>query len=94
MNKTLLVAIREFRQRVRKRGFLLASIATPLILLVIWGLVGGDVIVAWEGQPVTQMEELRALVGESEAGQEVTLTVLRDGEQLRVPVTLEARPTS
>jgi ABC-2 type transport system permease protein len=44
MNKTLLVAIREFRQRVRKRGFLLASIATPLILLVIWGFVGGDVI--------------------------------------------------
>ena len=57
-------------------------------------LVGGDVIVAWDGQPVTQMEELRALVGESEAGQEVTLTVLRDGEQMRVPVTLEARPTS
>jgi ABC-2 type transport system permease protein len=40
MNKTLLVAIREFRQRIRKRGFLLASIVTPLILLVIWGVVG------------------------------------------------------
>jgi ABC-2 type transport system permease protein len=44
MNKTLLVATREFRQRVRKRGFLLASIVTPLILFVIWGVVSGGVI--------------------------------------------------
>jgi serine protease Do len=57
-------------------------------------LVGGDVIVAWDDQPVAQMEELRALTGEANAGQEVTLTVLREGEQTQVPVTLEARPTS
>ena len=57
-------------------------------------LVGGDVIVAWDGQPVTQMEELRALAGDSHAGQEVTLTVLRDGEQIQVQVALEARSTS
>jgi ABC-2 type transport system permease protein len=38
-----LVAIREFRQRIRKRGFLLASIVTPLILVFIWGVVGGGV---------------------------------------------------
>jgi ABC-2 type transport system permease protein len=44
MNKTLLVAIREFRQRVRQRGFLLASIVTPLIVLVILGVVGGGVV--------------------------------------------------
>jgi serine protease Do len=56
--------------------------------------VGGDIIVAWDGQPVTQMEELRALAGDSHVGQEVTLTVLRDGEQIQVQVTLEARPTS
>jgi serine protease Do len=56
-------------------------------------LVGGDVIVAWDGQPVTQIEELRALAGDSHVGQEVTLTVLRDGEQIQVQVTLEARST-
>jgi ABC-2 type transport system permease protein len=43
MNKTSLVAVREFRQRVRKRGFLLANIVIPLILLVVWGVVGGGV---------------------------------------------------
>jgi serine protease Do len=57
-------------------------------------LVGGDVIVAWDSQSVTQMEELRALTGKARAGQEVILTVLRDGEQIQVRVTLEARPTS
>jgi 2-alkenal reductase len=54
-------------------------------------LVGGDVIVAWEGQQVTQFEQLRALVGESRPDQEVTLTVLRSGAQTEVKVTLEAR---
>jgi len=34
--KVLLVAWREFWQRVRTRGFLLAAIMTPLILLVVW----------------------------------------------------------
>jgi len=36
MNKMLLVSLREFRQRVRKRHFLLTSIGTPLLLIVIW----------------------------------------------------------
>jgi serine protease Do len=57
-------------------------------------LVGGDVIVEWNNQSVTQMEELRALVGEARPGQEVTLTILRDGARVDVQVTLEARPTS
>ena len=56
-------------------------------------MVGGDVITAWDGHPVTQMEELRTRIGEAQVGQEVTLTVLRDGEQVQVQVTLAARPT-
>jgi ABC-2 type transport system permease protein len=40
MNKTLLIGLREFRQRVRKRGFLLTSIGTPLLLIVIWAFTG------------------------------------------------------
>ncbi|MBN1136575.1 MAG: PDZ domain-containing protein, partial [Anaerolineae bacterium] len=53
--------------------------------------VGGDVIVAIDGQPVSQMEELRAFVLEAEPGQQVTLTVLRDGEELTIEVTLGER---
>ena len=40
MKKTLLVGLREFLQRVRKRGFLLTSIGTPLLLIVIWAFTG------------------------------------------------------
>lgn len=40
MTKTCLIGWREFRQRVRSRGFLLGSIGTPLIFLVIWAMTG------------------------------------------------------
>jgi serine protease Do len=56
-------------------------------------LVGGDVITAWDGKTVTRMEELQALVSGSHPGQQVTITVLRNGVQENVQVTLEARPT-
>jgi len=54
--------------------------------------VGGDVIVAINGQSVSQMEELRAFIQNAQPGQEVTLTVLRNGEQLDIPLTLGASP--
>jgi ABC-2 type transport system permease protein len=41
MQKTLVVAMREFRQRVQRRGFWLGSIGVPLVLLVIWAFSGG-----------------------------------------------------
>jgi S1-C subfamily serine protease len=57
--------------------------------------VGGDVIVAVDGTPVNEMDDLIAyLFTKTEAGQEVTLTVLRDGSEQDVKVTLEARPGS
>ena len=55
-------------------------------------LVGGDVITAWDGKTVTQMEELQTLVSGSNPGQHVSVTVLRNGVQENVQVTLEARP--
>lgn len=55
--------------------------------------VGGDVVLAIEGQPVVDFEDLVAyLVGRSAVGETVTLTILRDGEQEHVKVTLAARP--
>jgi 2-alkenal reductase len=56
-------------------------------------IIGGDVIVAWEGQQVTQFEQLRTLIGASHPGQEVTLTVLRSGTQTEIQVTLEVFPS-
>ena len=55
--------------------------------------VGGDVIVAIDGQTLLDMDDLIAyLVGKTEVGQQVELTLLRDGKQETVTVTLMARP--
>lgn len=54
---------------------------------------GGDVITSIDGQPVDDMDDLIAyLSSNSVVGQSVTLSVLRDGQEVEVSVTLEARP--
>ncbi len=55
--------------------------------------VGGDVIVALDSQSVRGMEDLQTILRQAEPGQEVMLTVLRDGRQVDVEVTLGERPT-
>ncbi len=55
--------------------------------------VGGDVIVAIDDQPVKEFDDLVSyLVGSTSVGDEVTLTILRDGKEQTVEVTLAARP--
>ncbi|MFQ6102610.1 MAG: hypothetical protein ACE5OS_15470 [Anaerolineae bacterium] len=40
----------------------------PVTIRGQWLLVGSDVIVAWDGQPLTQMEELQAMVRQASGG--------------------------
>jgi S1-C subfamily serine protease len=55
--------------------------------------VGGDVIVAINDEPVLEMDDLIAYLSANAAvGQEVTLQVIRDGEEVDIQVRLEARP--
>jgi 2-alkenal reductase len=54
---------------------------------------GGDLIIAVDGVPVEDTEALIAyLVFNTEVGQTIDLSVLRDGETLSVPLTLGERP--
>jgi S1-C subfamily serine protease len=54
---------------------------------------GGDIIVAIDGYKLRDFDDLIAyLVRETQVGQEVVLTVIRDGENLEVSVTLGERP--
>jgi serine protease Do len=57
-------------------------------------LVGGDVIVALDREAVADIESLRALLGQASPGQEVSLTVLRDGQEIELDITLGERPIS
>jgi serine protease Do len=54
-------------------------------------LIGGDVIVAMDGQRIASFEDLSAFMQQAEPGQEVTLTLLREGSQIEVSVILAAR---
>jgi 2-alkenal reductase len=50
--------------------------------------VGGDVITAVDGEEVTMVQELSAYFQEVGAGGDVALSVIRDGKQITVNVTL------
>jgi 2-alkenal reductase len=58
-------------------------------------MIGGDVITAIDNQAIIEMDDLIAYLARStNVGQKVTLTVLRDGKQERLDVTLAARPAA
>ncbi|MGD8463175.1 MAG: trypsin-like peptidase domain-containing protein [Anaerolineae bacterium] len=55
--------------------------------------IGGDILTAIDGVPIASDRDLiRYLDTETEVGQTVVATVLRDGQELNVPVTLGERP--
>ena len=53
---------------------------------------GGDVILGIDGEPIRTETDLSRLVAQHAPGDEVTLQVIRDGEERDVEVTLEERP--
>ncbi len=68
----------------------------PADIVEVYGMqivAGGDVIVAIDSYEIHDFNDLIAyLVRETEVGQRVVLTIIRDGEELEVPVTLGERP--
>lgn len=56
--------------------------------------VGGDVIIGFGNQSVSSMDELKEFLQQSDPGDRVTLTILRDGRQARVRVVLGDQPTT
>ncbi len=58
------------------------------------GLKVGDVIIAVDGKPVDSADSLVGHVREKTTGDQVTLTVLRDGKSIQVKATLAAKPST
>jgi S1-C subfamily serine protease len=55
--------------------------------------VGGDILTAVDGQPITTPEELQTLLEvDYVVGDNVTATILRDGQEKQVTVTLAEQP--
>lgn len=56
-------------------------------------LIGGDIIVKIENQPINDFEDLAAYLARyTEVGQTIQLEILRNGNQKQLSVTLQARP--
>jgi S1-C subfamily serine protease len=53
---------------------------------------GGDLVVAVDGKPVVQNNDLSELIATHKPGDKVTLEVIRDGDRAEVEVTLGSRP--
>ena len=50
-------------------------------------------IIAVDGRPISSPDDLISfLVFNAEVGQTIMLTVIRDGEQIELPLTLAERP--
>lgn len=56
------------------------------------GIRRGDVVVAFNGTPITDSNSLRNLVARTQPGTEVSLTLLRDNRERQVRVTLDELP--
>ncbi|MDH4138826.1 MAG: trypsin-like peptidase domain-containing protein [Anaerolineae bacterium] len=55
--------------------------------------VGGDIITAINGEPIANFEELTVyLESETQVGDTVEVTLIRDGQEMKVSVTLAERP--
>ena len=56
--------------------------------------IGGDIITAIDGQPVNTFDDILVYLSlQTSPGQEVTLTILRDGKYQDIKLTLGTRPT-
>lgn len=64
----------------------------PVVINGQRALVGGDVIIAFDDNPVANMEDLLDFSGRAQPGDQVKLTVLRNGEQMDVTVILGEHP--
>jgi S1-C subfamily serine protease len=56
------------------------------------GLKPLDLIVRWDGHPVDSADALRILIAESKVGEQVAVTIIRDGKPLELHVVVGERP--
>ncbi|OGO04910.1 MAG: hypothetical protein A2Y73_06065 [Chloroflexi bacterium RBG_13_56_8] len=56
--------------------------------------VGGDVVIKINEKSINNMSDLLTEIALQNSGDEIELTILRNGQQQKVPVTLTARPSA
>lgn len=72
----------------------LAAGTTPATINGAPVMVGGDIVIGFGNRAVSSVEDLTALLAQSDAGDIVTLTVIRNSRQARLRVVLGRQPTT
>jgi S1-C subfamily serine protease len=57
-------------------------------------ILGGDIIVSFDGKPISSVAELRAALAAHKPGEKIELGIFRDAKKMTVKVTLGRQPTS
>lgn len=79
---------------LKEAGGAIVSAVDPGSAAATAGVKQGDVISSFNGQPVTDTNTLRNRVAESRPGSTATLSIVRDGGEKTVTVTLDAAKSS
>jgi putative serine protease PepD len=56
------------------------------------GIKPGDVIIEFEGLEINRSDELIVAIRSKDVGDKVNLLILRDGQRIRISLTLAASP--
>lgn len=56
------------------------------------GVLGGDVILSFNGHPIVDAKDLKKRVSETEIGSPVSMAVLRNGQPLDLTITMQEEP--
>lgn len=75
-------------------GGVLVTLVVPSSPAAAAGIEEGDVIVSAEGERLESVEELFGELRRHRPGDEITLGLLRNGDEVQIPVTLGERPPS
>jgi S1-C subfamily serine protease len=67
---------------------------TQVVVAGVTYVVGGDIIVGFEGKKITSIMELRDAIAQRKPGDRVQLEIYRDGKKTSVTVTLGRQPPS
>ena len=57
------------------------------------GLAAGDVVIEWNGEPVHDRNDLMLRVAAETVGAKATLKLLREAQEVQIPVTIGRRPS-
>jgi membrane-associated protease RseP (regulator of RpoE activity) len=68
-------------------GAMIAGLAGPGTSLEAAGLVGGDIVTSFDGQPVRDAEALKRLIAATPIGKTVEVIYIRDGETKKTTLT-------